>query len=284
MEASTGQPTPTTWFPVGRARRRAVAFHLPRPRLRARGLHRGRRLDRGPRGGGGRRPVLLRRQRARARRGAARGARRVRQRHRHRGRDGRRLLRGGDLDPGDAIAAPIPAGRLEYGVSGPRHSRRGGVPPDHVLARGGRAADHRRQHRPRDAALAPDRARDDRPAGARRLRQPRRRQVARVHRRGPPACAGDRPPPPADRALPHRRAGDPLGRGPRGGRAARARDVAGARGADAGRDRRREDLPPRPPDRRGRRARRASCSPTSSPAPRSPFCGSRTRPRSCCTI
>ena len=33
------------------------------------------------------------------------------------------------------------------------HRRRGGVPPDHVLARGGRAADHRRQHRPGDAAL-----------------------------------------------------------------------------------------------------------------------------------
>ena len=63
---------------------------------------------------------------------------------------------------------------------------------------------------------------------------------------------GDRPPPPADRALPHRRPRHPLGRGPRGGRAPRARDVAGARGAHARRDRRRQDLPPRPPDRRGR--------------------------------
>ena len=70
--------------------------------------------------------------------------------------------------------------------------------------------------------------------------------------RGPRRGRGDRPPPPPDRALPHRRAGHPLGRGPRGGRAARARDVAGAGGADAGRDRRRQDLPPRPPDRRGR--------------------------------
>ena len=77
----------------------------------------------------------------------------------------------------------------------------------------------------------------------RRLRRPRRRQVARVHRRRPPPRAADRPPPPPDRALPHRRARRPVGRGPRGGRAARARDVAGARGAHAGRDRRRQDLP-----------------------------------------
>ena len=56
---------------------------------------------------------------------------------------------------------------------GRRHGRRGGVPPDHVLARGGGAADHRRQHRPGHAALAADRARDDRPARARRLRRPR---------------------------------------------------------------------------------------------------------------
>ena len=69
----------------------------------------------------------------------------------------------------------------------------------------------------------------------------------------------DRPAPPPDRALPHRRAADPLGRGPRGGRADGARDVAGARGAHARRDRRRDDLPARPSDRRGRpRARRAA--------------------------
>ena len=37
---------------------------------------------------------------------------------------------------------------------------------------------------------------------------------------------GDRPPPPPDRALPHRRPRHPVGRGARGGRAARARDVA----------------------------------------------------------
>ena len=38
----------------------------------------------------------------------------LRERHRHRGRDGRRLLRGRGLDPGDALRAPIPGGRLEY--------------------------------------------------------------------------------------------------------------------------------------------------------------------------
>ena len=76
--------------------------------------------------------------------------------------------------------------------------------------------------------------------------------------RGRERGRGDHPPPPADRALPHRRARHPLGRGPRGGRAAGARDVAGAGGAHAGGDRRRQDLPPRPPDRRGRpRAGRA---------------------------
>ena len=64
---------------------------------------------------------------------------------------------------------------------------------------------------------------------------------------------GDRPPPPPDRALPHRRARHPVGRGSRGGRAAGARDVARARGAHARRDRRREDLPARPPDRGGQR-------------------------------
>ena len=92
-----------------------------------------------------------------------------------------------------------------------------------------------------------------------------------------------RPPPPHDRALPHRRPRHPLGRGPRGGGADRARDVAGAGGADAGGDRRRDHLPARPPDRRGRRASRARCWPTSRSAPRSSSCASRTRPRSCCT-
>ena len=49
----------------------------------------------------------------------------------------------------------------------PRHSGRGGVPPDHLLADGGGAADHRREHRPGDAALAADRARDARAAWSR---------------------------------------------------------------------------------------------------------------------
>ena len=97
-------------------------------------------------------------------------------------------------------------------------------------------------------------------------------------------AAGDRSSPPADRALPHRRPRDSLGRGPRGGRAARARDVAGARGAHAGGDRRREDLPARPPARRGSARARARCWPTSRPgADVSTSCGSRTRPRSSCT-
>ena len=76
-------------------------------------------------------------------------------------------------------------GRPEEGaalVARPRDRRRGGVPADHLLAEGGRAADHRRQHRPRDAALAADRARDDRAPREGRLRDPGRRQVARVHR------------------------------------------------------------------------------------------------------
>ena len=75
----------------------------------------------------------------------------------------------------------------------------------------------------------------------------------------------------------------PLGRGPRGGGADRARDVTGAGGADAGRDRRRHHLPARPPDRRGRSASAARSSPTSRSAPTSSSCASRTRPRSSST-
>ena len=171
------------------------------------------------------------------------------------GSDGRRLLRGGRLDAGGAsLAASIGDPHRPEGARcrGDRDRRRAGVPGDHVLARGGRAADDRRQHRPRDAALAADRARDDRPPHRRRLRRAQPRQIARLHRLRPRARQPHRPPPPDDRALPHRRARHPLGRGPRGGRADRARDVAGAGGADARRDRRRHHLPPRPPDRRGR--------------------------------
>ena len=60
-------------------------------------------------------------------------------------------------------------------------------------------------------------------------------KVLALHRQRPRARGGRRPPPPADRALPHRRPGDPVGRGARGGRAARARDVPRARGAHAAR-------------------------------------------------
>ena len=82
------------------------------------------------------------------------------------------------------------------------------------------------------------------------------------------ARRGDRAPPPPDRALPDRRARRALGRGARGGRAPRARDVAGARGAHARRDRRRQDLPARSSDRRRRAARRRAARPTSRSAPR----------------
>ena len=122
-----------------------------------------------------------------------------------------------------------------------------------------------------------------------RLEQRRLRQPAATTSRsrftddGREHAQRDRPPPPADRALPHRRPRDPLGRGPRGGRAARARDVAGARGADAGRDRRRDHLPPRPPDRRGRPRAGRPARRRARSAPRSTSCASRTRPRSSCT-
>ena len=55
-----------------------------------------------------------------------------------------------------------------------RDRRRGGVPPDAVLAAGGRPADDRRQRRPGHAALAADGARDDRAPRARRLHRARR--------------------------------------------------------------------------------------------------------------
>ena len=87
-----------------------------------------------------------------------------------------------------------------------RDRRRRGIPPDDLLAAGGRAADDRRQRRARHAALRADRARDGRAAGARRLHHARRRQVDLLHRRRARARRGDRPPPPADRALPDRRA------------------------------------------------------------------------------
>ena len=199
------------------------------------------------------------------------------------GGDGRRLLRGGGLDPRDgAEAAPTkhqmsrwlritrPSAEEEYlqimfwleeaglPITGANIARAMQLSPPTVHEMIGRLERDGYVSRGDDKSL-------------------------RFTDRRPRPRAGDRPPPPADRALPHRRPRHPLGRGPRGGRAARARDVAGARGADAGRDRRRHDLPARPPDRRGRARARARCSPTSSPAPRSTCCGSRTRPRSCCT-
>ena len=87
--------------------------------------------------------------------------------------DGRRLLRGRRLHPGGGAGSTSigPNRRKEQRCRRKRDRRRAGVPGDHVLAGGGRAADDRRQHRPRDAALAPDRARDDRPPGRGRLRR-----------------------------------------------------------------------------------------------------------------
>ncbi len=72
----------------------AAAAHARARGYAPAGVHRGRRLGRGPRGGGRRRPFLRRRQRARARSRPARRALRLGQRHGHRRGDGRRLLRG----------------------------------------------------------------------------------------------------------------------------------------------------------------------------------------------
>ncbi len=147
---------------------------------------------------------------------------------------------------------------MDAHVPGAGHSRGGGVPPDHLLAPGGRPADHGREHRARHAGLGSHGPRDDRPAGERRLRDPRSRQVAGVHRDGRGPRRPDRAPPPADRALPHRRLRHPVGPGARGGGAARALDVARGRGAHAQGHRRRQDLSARASDLRGRaRARRA---------------------------
>ena len=93
----------------------------------------------------------------------------------------------------------------------------------------------------------------------------------------------DRRPPPDDRALPDRRRRRPVGRRARGGREARVRDDAAVRGLRARRRRRRR--------RRARTATRSASAsgstgsrwPTARSAPRSRSCGSRTRPRTCCT-
>ncbi len=164
-----------------------------------------------------------------------------------------------------------------------RHRRRGGVPPDALLAAGGRSADDGRQRRAGHAALAPDGPRDDRSPRARRLHHARGRQDDLLHRHGRRARRGRRAPPSPDRALPHRRPRDPVGRGPRGGRALGARDVARARGAHARRHRRREDVPARAPDR-GRRAHRGRpAGRRRARAPPSRSCAWRTRPRTSCT-
>jgi len=100
---------------------------------------------------------------------------------------------------------------LEHAFRAARHRRRRGVPADDLLAARGRAADDRRERRPGDATVRAHGARDGRPAGARRLHHARDRQVDLVHSGGARAGRGGRPPPPAHRALPHRRAEDPVG-------------------------------------------------------------------------
>ena len=128
-----------------------------------------------------------------------------------------------------------------------------------------------------------DRPRDGPPARGRRLHHARPDKTISFTDSGLDHADGHRLAPPADRALPHRRRGRPVGRRARGGREPRARHVPALRGVHARGDRRREDLPARAPDR-GRDARsRASRSPTSRSAPPSPSCASRTRPRTCCT-
>ena len=94
---------------------------------------------------------------------------------------------------------------------------------------------------------------------------------------------GSRPPAPPDRALPDRRARHPVGRGPRGGRAARARDVARcsrqrmlAAIGDA------KTCPHGHPIDVGQRIEGVPLADVEVGA-RCASCASRTRPRTCCT-
>ena len=166
------------------------------------------------------------------------------------------------------VAAPgsrLPSGAGSQGpvrwIHGtrPRHCRRRGIRRDALLAVRGRVADDRRQPCPGHAAVGADRPRDARPARARRLCRPQRRADDRVHRRRTRARRATGQPPPDDRAVPDRHGRGPVGRRPRGGREARARDDAAVRGVRAGVRGRSQDLPPRPPDpcRRTRRRRAA---------------------------
>ena len=77
--APSGSPgcrrcAPTTWSPSGRVEGRGGRAPPAHPRLREGGLHRGRRLARGPRRGDARRDLLAGGERRRARPNAARGA------------------------------------------------------------------------------------------------------------------------------------------------------------------------------------------------------------------
>ena len=113
--------------------------------------------------------------------------------------------------------------------------------------------------------------------------EPRRGQGDRVHRQGPRGGRGDRPPPPADRALPHRRPrASPGTRSTRRPSASSTRCRRCSRSACSPRS---ATPRPAPTAIRSSRApaRRALCSPTSSRARRSASCASRTRPRSSST-
>ena len=89
--------------PGGASKGKAVGAHLRARGYAPRGMHRRRRLDRGPRRRRVRRPILLHGERLREGRGAANRARRLRQRHRHRRPDGRRRLRGRRRDARAAL-------------------------------------------------------------------------------------------------------------------------------------------------------------------------------------
>ena len=153
----------------------------------------------------------------------------------------------------------------------------------HLLADGGGAADHRREHRPRDAALPADGARDGRPARAGRLRHAR----ARTSRWGSPTHGLEQ----AEQIVGRHRLIERF-----------LTDVVGIAWDDVHEEAERLEHAMSPalrewmmrrsatrrPARTATRSTRATAipafrSPTSRWAPTSRSCASRTRPRTCCT-
>ena len=119
-----------------------------------------------------------------------------------------------------------------------RHRRRAGVPRDAVLAVRGRAADDRRQPGPRDAAVrARPSTRCSAGSSATATSRATRTGAIEFTPSGREHAEQHRQPPPDDRAVPDRRRRRALGRRPRGGREARARDDAALRGVRAHRGR-----------------------------------------------